>query len=109
MVDNRMGKVEEDDEEFEDDGVTVKRRISVERYSNNRVSKLEYFKDGELVQEQDLHWDGSVKTDKTLKDDGTWDSNSHDQGELETEAIDTKVFDEPVDDNPLDDNPNHFL
>lgn len=96
-------------EEFGADGETLERRISVERYSNKRVSKLEYFEDGDLVREQELHWDGSLKSERTLQDDGTWDSKSHSQGEQESDPVDPTVLEEPAYDDPLTNNPNNFL
>lgn len=96
-------------EEFEDDGVTLKRRIHLERYSNNRVTKVEYFEDGNLVREQELNRNGSVSSDKTLKDDGTWETNSNPLSDLKPDPIDSDRFDEPSYQDPLVNAPNNFL
>ena len=96
-------------EELEDDGQTVKRRIFVERYSNKRVKRIEYLKDGEVVKEQELNYDGSVKFEKTLKDDGTWDTQSPEFGEVPSEPVAPELLTEPDYDDPLTNNPNNFL
>ena len=97
-------------EEFESDGSTVKRRIHVERYSD-RVSKLEYFKDGELVKEQELNGDGTVKEEKILQDDGTWQTETVPPIEdvHPDPPVDTKRFDELDWEDPLTNSPNNFL
>lgn len=92
-----------------DDGKTVTKRIHVERYSNNRVSKVEYFKDGELVREQKLNYDGSLDFERTLNDDGEWQSENHEFGEVQPEPIDDKALEEPEYKDPLTDGPNNFL
>lgn len=96
-------------EEFDSDGVTLKRRIHVERYSNHRVTKVEYFEDGKLVREQELNRNGTVSSDKVLKDDGTWETNSNPLSDLKPEPIDTDRFDEPAYQDPLSNSPNNFL
>lgn len=97
-------------EEFDSDGTTIKRRLHVERYSNNRVTKIEYFDKGNPVKEQVLNRDGSVKSERTLQDDGSWLDNTNPlQNTMPDPPVDRSKFDEVDYQDPLTNAPNNFL
>ncbi|MBK9141682.1 MAG: hypothetical protein IPM23_04245 [Candidatus Melainabacteria bacterium] len=96
-------------EKYEPDGSTVSRRIEFEYYYSRPRVVYDY-KDGARVKEYSFNYDGSVKSEQTLQDDGTWATQSYSNGEKQ---LDPPLTDSdrsaPAYQDPLVDNPSNRL
>ncbi len=96
-------------EEYEADGVTVKRTLEFERYGNRNLSKATDMKNGKPAKIRYFrYYDGTLEREEIIQPDGTSKVENHEASEGLTEKVDPSIKLEPKFDDPLVDSPSHL-
>lgn len=95
-------------EEFDSDGVTVKRVLEFERYGNRNVKKATDIVNGKPSKIRTYRYDGTLEREEIFAADGTSQVESHTSSENLRETHDPAVKVEPRYVDPLVDSPSHF-
>lgn len=90
-------------DEYNDDGVSVKRKLEFYRWGDRYVTKATDIVNGKPTKVRSFRYDGTLEKEVIYKDDGTIDKTvPHTSSEKITEAFDPVVRDEPRYTDPLD-------
>lgn len=96
-------------EEYEADGVTVKRILEFERYGNRNLSKATEMANGKAAKIRSYrYYDGTLEREEIIQPDGTSKVENHEASENLTEKFDPNIKLEPKFDDPLVDSPSHL-